>query len=124
MANAPPIGNDWTDEDTEFALNRIRTRLDKSGLNEIFDRAEILSHWTPRTFQNAYSSPSGAIYGQVSHGWRNSFLRPRMRHSKQPPFYFVGCVTHPGCGTSTVLMSAKIVTILITDDHDYYRSSE
>ena len=118
MANAPPIGNDWTDEDTEFALNRIRTRLDKSGLNEIFDRAEILSHWTPRTFQNAYSSPSGAIYGQVSHGWRNSFLRPRMRQSKQPPFYFVGGGTHPGGGTSTVLMSAKIVTKLITDDHD------
>jgi phytoene dehydrogenase-like protein len=60
-----------------------------------------------------YLMPGGAIYGTNSHGWRNAFFRPPNRHEKIAGLYCVGGSTHPGGGTPTVLLSARIVSDLI-----------
>ena len=57
--------------------------------------------------------PGGAIYGLNSHGWRNAFLRPPNKHPRIEGLFHVGGSTHPGGGTPTVLISAKITVELI-----------
>jgi phytoene dehydrogenase-like protein len=53
------------------------------------------------------------IYGTHSHGWRRAFLRPPNRHPRVRGLYHVGGSSHPGGGTPTVLLSAKITSELI-----------
>jgi phytoene dehydrogenase-like protein len=69
--------------------------------------------WTPRRMAHQYVMPGGAIYGTHSHGWRRAFLRPPNKHRKVKRLYFVGGSTHPGGGTPTVLLSARITAGLI-----------
>jgi phytoene dehydrogenase-like protein len=57
--------------------------------------------------------PGGAIYGRNSHGRRNAFLRSPNRDPRFQGLYYVGGSTHPGGGTPTVLMSARITVDLI-----------
>ena len=57
--------------------------------------------------------PGGAIYGAHSHGWRRAFLRPPNKDARYSGLYFVGGSTHPGGGTPTVLLSARIACELI-----------
>jgi diapolycopene oxygenase len=57
--------------------------------------------------------PGGAIYGTHSHGWRHAFLRPPNKDPRYQGLYYVGGSTHPGGGTPTVLLSAKITSELI-----------
>jgi phytoene dehydrogenase-like protein len=61
----------------------------------------------------AYDMPGGAIYGPHSHGWRKAFFRPPNRDKRYRGLYYVGGSTHPGGGTPTVLMSARITSELI-----------
>ena len=97
---------------TAEARERVFQRLLASGFPDLRDEIAVLDHWTPRRIGNTYRMPGGAIYGQDSHGWRRAFLRPS---NKQKPggLYLVGGSSHPGGGTPTVLLSAKITTNLI-----------
>ena len=117
MANAPAIGSQWTDKHTDLALERIRKRLKKTVMDGLLDKSNVLDIWSPSRLEQDYSAPRGAIYGRVSHGWRNSFLRPPIKTEKSPAMYFVGGGTHPGGGTPTVLMSAQIVSRKILQDY-------
>jgi phytoene dehydrogenase-like protein len=69
--------------------------------------------WTPRRIGERYAMPGGAIYGTHSHGWRRAFLRPPNKDARYAGLYYVGGSTHPGGGTPTVLLSAKITCELI-----------
>jgi len=69
--------------------------------------------WTPRRIASRYAMPGGAIYGTHSHGWRHAFLRPPNKDPRCQGLYYVGGSTHPGGGTPTVLLSAKITSELI-----------
>jgi phytoene/squalene synthetase len=53
------------------------------------------------------------VYGTHSHGWRRAFLRPPNKHSRVGGLYHVGGSSHPGGGTPTVLLSARITSELI-----------
>ena len=60
-----------------------------------------------------YLMPGGSIYGLNSHGWRHAFLRPPNKDRAIGGLYYVGGSSHPGGGTPTVLLSAKITSELI-----------
>ena len=115
MANTPAETTAWTQDFESEAIERIRRRLVRSGMPDIFSDARFIETWTPARFEREYAAPDGAIYGRVSHGWGGSFLRPSLKDRKVKGLYYVGGGTHPGGGTPTVLISAEIVTRMIGD---------
>ncbi|MCB1221614.1 MAG: phytoene desaturase [Planctomycetales bacterium] len=112
MANCP-ADDDWNEEKTQRARRLVLQRLQRSGFPDITDRIRVEQLWTPACISSAYDMPGGAIYGQDSHGWRNTFLRPANRHRRVRGLYRVGGSSHPGGGTPTVLLSAAIVDRLV-----------
>ena len=106
MANAPADSA----LDTSRSRERVVARLEASGFATDF---EVFEHWTPQRMARAYHMPGGAIYGQASHGWRGAFLRPANRQRRTRGLYLVGGSGHPGGGTPTVLISARITSDLI-----------
>ncbi|BCW98867.1 MAG: phytoene desaturase [Armatimonadota bacterium] len=114
MANAPASSApEWDDETTRRARSRVLQRLRRSGFPDIEQDIVVESLWTPARFAQTYSMPGGAIYGKHSHGWANAFLRPPNRDRRYRGMYYVGGSTHPGGGTPTVLMSARITAELM-----------
>jgi phytoene desaturase len=113
MANAPADGQAeggaWTPAQVAEARRRVCTRLEQGGFP--VPAAEEMVHesvWTPDRFARDYRMPGGAIYGEVSHGWRGAFVRPTNQHAEVRNLFRVGGSAHPGGGTPTVLLSAKI----------------
>jgi phytoene desaturase len=114
MANAPADdGGLWDEAATRRARQRVLERLRKGGLPLLEDDIVACGIWTPDRLARTYNMPGGAIYGMNSHGWRNAFLRPPNRDRRYKGLYHVGGSAHPGGGTPTVLMSARITTELI-----------
>ncbi|HJQ31427.1 MAG TPA: phytoene desaturase family protein [Pyrinomonadaceae bacterium] len=112
MANAPARGV-WGGRQIEAARERVFERLSKSGFPCVECDTVVSDVWTPDRLGRAYLSPGGAIYGTHSHGWRRAFLRPPNKHPKLAGLYQVGGSSHPGGGTPTVLLSARITCELI-----------
>jgi phytoene dehydrogenase-like protein len=114
MANAPANdGDEWTEAEIARARARIFARLRKGNFPDIESAIAVSDVWTPRRIGEHYAMPGGAIYGTHSHGWRRAFLRPPNRDARYANLYYVGGSTHPGGGTPTVLLSAKITCELI-----------
>jgi phytoene desaturase len=113
MANAPAVDKPWDERQIEEARARVFERLSKGGFPDVERDTVVSDVWTPGRFARDYLSPGGAIYGTHSHGWRRAFLRPPNRHPRVRGLYHVGGSSHPGGGTPTVLLSAKITSELI-----------
>jgi phytoene desaturase len=115
MANAPANDDEdeWNEERIAEARRRVFARLRAGGFPEIDDDVVVSDVWTPRRIGSRYASPGGAIYGAHSHGWRHAFLRPPNKDTRYQGLYYVGGSAHPGGGTPTVLLSAKITSELI-----------
>ncbi|MCU1325252.1 MAG: Zeta-carotene-forming phytoene desaturase, partial [Bryobacterales bacterium] len=111
MANAPANSEDWTQARVDAATRRVSEVVSRAGINA--DAAEVASVWSPARLARTYLAPGGAIYGTHSHGWKHAFLRPPNRSAKVGGLYFVGGSTHPGGGTPTVLMSARITAEML-----------
>jgi phytoene desaturase len=117
MANAPANDFDrWDGAAVSIARERVFARLRRSGFPEIERDIVVEDVWTPGRIATRYGMPGGAIYGVHSHGWRNAFMRPANRDRTTRGLYHVGGSTHPGGGTPTVLMSARITSELIQRD--------
>ena len=113
MANAPADGDVWDERRVASARERVFARLSKGGFPDLGTDVVVSDVWTPGRFAGAYLSPGGSIYGTHSHGWRRAFLRPPNRHPRVGGLYQVGGSSHPGGGTPTVLLSARITSELI-----------
>jgi phytoene desaturase len=114
MANAPANEDDaWDEEQIADARRRVMARLRNGGFPNIEEDIVVSDVWTPRRIAERYAMPGGAIYGAHSHGWRNAFLRPPNKDSRWAGLYYVGGSSHPGGGTPTVLLSARITAKLI-----------
>ncbi|HEX9917649.1 MAG TPA: phytoene desaturase family protein [Pyrinomonadaceae bacterium] len=115
MANAPANdgGGEWTEAKIVEARARVFARLARGGFPDIESAIAVEDVWTPRRIGERYSMPGGAIYGTHSHGWRRAFLRPPNKDARYAGLYYVGGSTHPGGGTPTVLLSARITCELI-----------
>lgn len=114
MANAPANDGDlWDAGMIQSARGRVMARLAKSGFPAFEEDVAVQSVVTPRQMADRYLMPGGAIYGTHSHGWRKAFFRPPNKHKRVRGLYCVGGSTHPGGGTPTVLLSARIVSDLV-----------
>src|SRR5262249_44830971 len=115
MANAPASDDEseWNEDTIADARRRVFARLVRGGFPEIENDVVVSDVWTPRRIAGRYSAPGGAIYGTHSHGWKHAFLRPPNKDARYQGLYYVGGSSHPGGGTPTVLLSAKITSELI-----------
>ena len=114
MANAPANDDDsWDDHASREAWRSVFHRLRKGGFPDFESDICLWDVWSPRRLAECYGMPGGAIYGSHSHGWRQAFLRAPNKSKKYHGLYFVGGSAHPGGGTPTVLMSARITSELI-----------
>jgi phytoene desaturase len=113
MANAPANDSAWSPDDMARARERVFARLAKGGFPELDSLVSVNDEWTPQRIERDYLCPGGAIYGAHSHGWRQAFLRPPNKHPRVGGLYHVGGSSHPGGGTPTVLLSARITSELI-----------
>lgn len=113
MANAPAGDGGWDDAALETARARMLDRLFRSGFPDFRGEVVHAEAITPRALAEDYDMPGGSIYGQVSHGWKGAFLRPSNRVRRLRGLYGVGGSFHPGGGTPTVLMSARLAADLI-----------
>ncbi|MHC4839781.1 MAG: phytoene desaturase family protein [Planctomycetota bacterium] len=118
MANTPARTKLWDTGQIANAWDGVVERITGSGLPDFREDSVLVDHWTPRRIADRYTMPGGAIYGKNSHGWRNAFMRPRNQQKKRG-LYLVGGSSHPGGGTPTVLMSAKIISNLIVNDEGF-----
>lgn len=114
MANAPANDADaWDVSMLGKARERIMARLDRAGIGDQLAGCEAAAQLTPRWLADSFDMPGGAIYGVHSHGLRRAFMRHPNKVRGVDGLYCVGGSAHPGGGTPTVLMSARIATDLI-----------
>ena len=113
MANAPATGDHSWQPQEPVVRERMFSVLRRGGFPVLPSDIAVDQLWTPETIAQRYDMPGGAIYGTHSHGWRSAFLRPANRDAKVRGLYYVGGSTHPGGGTPTVLISARITGELI-----------
>lgn len=114
MANAPATG----EEDWQARAGQIRERvfgvLRRGGFPVTDEDIAVEQLWTPQTIAQRYLMPWGR---DIRHAFarlgRFAFLRPPNKDPRVAGLYYVGGSTHPGGGTPTVLISARITDELI-----------
>jgi phytoene desaturase len=114
MINVPANnGQDWDKMIAEARKNIIGKLSNILGedLSKLIANESILD---PRSIESKTSSYKGSIYGTSSNNQFAAFLRHANRSSKVKGLYFCGGSVHPGGGIPLCLLSAKIVSDVIT----------
>lgn len=94
--------------------NLIIKKLEAEGLEGLSERLVFESAITPQDFRERYNAWRGSIYGLSSNSRTTAFLRPPNRAPGVNGLYFVGGSVHPGGGIPLVLLSARLVSKLVT----------
>jgi phytoene desaturase len=114
MINVPAnTGQNWDEMITkarENILNKLSRLLGKD-ISPLIANERILD---PRRIESRTSSYQGSLYGTSSNNQFAAFLRHANKSSKVKDLYFCGGSVHPGGGIPLCLLSAKIVSSLIS----------
>ena len=87
-------------EQTHFALLRhCGLTIDRQPFNTQLT--------TPAGFDRLFPATGGALYGQASRGWMDSFRRPASA-SRLPGLYLAGGSVHPGPGVPMAALSGQL----------------
>ena len=87
-------------EQTHFALlRRCGLTIDRTADNTLLT--------TPADFNRLFPATGGALYGQASRGWMDSFRRPSSI-SRLPGLYLAGGSVHPGPGVPMAALSGQL----------------
>lgn len=124
LVNAPPKGDTHLFDAAEIKQCEERTfaLLERCGLR-VRRHPDTTRVTSPTDFNRLFPATGGALYGQVSHGWRASFTRPGSR-TKLPGLYLAGGSTHPGAGVPMAALSGRLAAAcLLTDLASTSRSS-
>jgi phytoene dehydrogenase-like protein len=89
-------------------------RMLKTSIEELIEAEEILD---PFSIETQTSSWGGSLYGNASNSKWAAFLRHANFSSTIKNLYFSGGSVHPGGGIPLALLSGKIVSNIIKDDH-------
>jgi phytoene desaturase len=97
----------------KLVIEKINRMLNTS-IEELIEVEEILD---PFSIETQTSSWGGSLYGNASNSKWAAFLRHANFSSKIRNLYFSGGSVHPGGGIPLALLSGKIVSNIIKDDH-------
>jgi phytoene dehydrogenase-like protein len=118
--NAPALSDNY-----DWNLNRLKYRdvvlqkLRRSGLDSIESHIDVERIITPVDFAREYNAHRGSIYGTSSNSRMAAFMRPANKSKDVDNLYFVGGSSHPGGGIPLVLLSGKIVSELVAEEHAF-----
>jgi phytoene desaturase len=93
-------------------------RLVRLGLNDIEQHIKFEVSYTPLSWEKACNITRGSVFGSLAHNLlQMGYFRPHNQHSKYKNLYFTGGSTHPGNGIPNVLLSAKLTSERIFNNH-------
>ncbi len=121
LINAPANGDRHSKNDSinpaEMAQCEQRTFnfLERCGLY-VDRQTDHMQVTTPTSFNQLFPGMGGALYGQVSHGWKASFRRPGSR-TTIAGLYLAGGSTHPGPGVPMAALSGRMAANALMADH-------
>lgn len=110
QSNSPAHWQEWAGP----YRNGIIAQLEKVALPGLASRIVYEQIITPQDFKEKYNAWRGSIYGPSSNSRLTAFLRPPNRAPGLDNLYFVGGSVHPGGGIPLVLLSARLVSRMIT----------
>ena len=108
LVNAPATGDRGAFEPSEIEpceqthftlLQRCGLTIDRQAHNTLLT--------TPADFNTLFPATGGALYGQASRGWMDSFRRPSAT-SRLPGLYLAGGSVHPGPGVPMAALSGQL----------------
>lgn len=116
LVNAPPNGDENISDcaEIEQCERRTFTFLERCGL-QIRREPNRSLVTTPRDFDHLFPGTGGALYGQATHGWRASFMRPGAR-TRIRGLYLAGGSVHPGPGLPMAALSGRLAAASVLED--------
>jgi 1-hydroxycarotenoid 3,4-desaturase len=121
LINAPANGDSHDYNQTEIARceDRAARLMARCGLTL---HQGPFATTTPTGFNALFPATGGGLYGQASHGWQASFLRPGAR-TKIPGLYLAGGSVHPGPGVPMAALSGRLAAQSVLADQASMRPS-
>jgi phytoene desaturase len=99
------------------ARRAVLRRLSSLGLEDLEQRIDYEQTLTPPEYKRTWNLAKGAAFGLSHNVMQVGYLRPHNRHARYGNLYFVGASTHPGTGVPIVLISARLVSERILQEH-------
>jgi 1-hydroxycarotenoid 3,4-desaturase len=119
LVNAPARGDSHDFSEMEIAQceDKAARLMARCGLT-LKPGASVTT--TPTGFNQLFPASGGGLYGQASHGWQASFLRPGSR-TRIPGLYLAGGSVHPGPGVPMAAMSGALAAASVLGDLTFPR---
>jgi phytoene desaturase len=115
-----PHANSDADIDWAHERDRVRTYVLDDLAEKGFDLRErivVEDVIDPPRWAQEYSLDRGATFGLSHNVSQVGWFRPHNRDPQLEDLYYVGSSTHPGAGVPMVMLSARLVTERILEDH-------
>ncbi len=112
---APGVPQDWPALQAR-ARDAVQSGLARLSV-DVAAQMDFEACWGPPEFEEKQNLTRGSAFGLSHNLTQVGFLRPHNRHRRYSNLYFVGASTHPGTGLPMVLLSARLVTERILDEH-------
>ena len=109
-------GQDWGDM-RDRAREHVFRRLESIGIYDLREHIKFEMSYSPPTWQKKYNLVKGSTHGLSHNLSQLAYFRPHNRHAQYPNMYFVGASTHPGTGMPTAMVSARLVSERILEEH-------
>lgn len=116
LVNAPALSADfdWQVQRDHYR-DIVLDRIESFGFS-IRDKILTETLWTPMELAQNSAAHRGALYGPSANSRWTAFRRPHNRCPDVQGLYFVGGTTHPGGGVPMVMLSAQVVSKLVSRD--------
>lgn len=114
-----PIAPDLEDNEElrekylKYSINKIKKY---TGV-DISDKIVVQKSYCINDFKDDYNAYKGHAFGTANTLFQTAIFRSSMKSKKIDNLYYTGCMTHPGVGMPTSLVSGQIVADLINKKH-------
>lgn len=116
----PDAGQDWQALQAQ-ARSAVLQRLALAGMPDLPAHIKFEIPFNPCHWQSRFNLARGAAFGLGHDLWQVGYLRPHNRHDHYRNLYFAGSSTHPGAGVPLALLSARLATERVMQDHQVGR---
>lgn len=106
-----------SDEIADKYFDEIITKLESHCGEPFRENIVYKKTYSPKNFVSDYNAFKGNAYGLANTLRQTAFLKPKMKNKHLNNLYFTGQLTVPGPGVPPSIISGKIVSKLIRNEH-------